>query len=101
MKPTSWLVNTSRGPIVDETALIEALKGKQLADAALDVLDIEPLPKNDPFRTLGTVMATPHLGYVSRQQYETWYGDTAAGVSEWLDAHAPAAPTTPTILVAE
>jgi phosphoglycerate dehydrogenase-like enzyme len=89
MKPTSWLVNTSRGPVVDEGALVQALKNKKLAGAALDVFDVEPLPADHPFRTLPNVLATPHLGYVSRQQYEVWYSDTVGSVASWLDAQAP------------
>lgn len=84
MKPTAWLVNTSRGPIVDEGALIQALQGNKLAGAALDVFDVEPLPTPHPFRTLGNVIATPHLGYVSRQQYEVYYGDTVTIIAAWL-----------------
>ena len=85
MKQTAWLVNTSRGPIVDENALLAALRSKAIGGAALDVFDVEPLPVDHPFRTLDNVVATPHLGYVSRQQYEVWYGDTARIVAEWLD----------------
>ena len=84
MKPTAWLVNTSRGPIVDEAALVGALRDRMLAGAALDVFDIEPLPGDHPFRTLENVLATPHLGYVSRQQYEVFYGDTVRIVAAWL-----------------
>jgi phosphoglycerate dehydrogenase-like enzyme len=85
MKPTSWLVNTSRGPIVNEAALIEALQSSRLAGAALDVFDTEPLPADHPFRTLSNVVATPHVGYVSRQQYEVFYRDTVAAITTWLD----------------
>ena len=88
MKPTAWLVNTSRGPIVDETALLAALRARAIGGAALDVFDVEPLPADHPFRTLDNVVATPHLGYVSRQQYEVWYGDTTVAVAEWLDERA-------------
>ena len=88
MKPTAWLVNTSRGPIVDEIALLAALRTKAIGGAALDVFDVEPLPVDHPFRTLDNVVATPHLGYVSRQQYEVWYGDTTVAVAEWLDERA-------------
>jgi phosphoglycerate dehydrogenase-like enzyme len=88
MKPTSWLVNTSRGPIVDEGALIQALQEKRLAGAALDVFNVEPLPKDHPFRTLENVLATPHLGYVSQEQYEVFYSDTVQSIATWLDEPA-------------
>ncbi len=86
MRPGAWLVNTSRGPIVDEDALVAALRAGRLGGAALDVFGTEPLPAGHPFRTLPNVVATPHLGYVSRQQYEVWYGDTAQHVAAWLAA---------------
>jgi phosphoglycerate dehydrogenase-like enzyme len=85
MKPTSWLINTSRGPIVDESALIQALTSRAIAGAALDVYDAEPLSPDHPFRTLDNVLATPHLGYVAEDLYRTFYGDTAISVSAWLD----------------
>ena len=85
MKLTAWLVNTSRGQIVDESSLVEALTKKKLGGAALDVFNVEPLPADHPFRTLPNVLATPHLGYVSRQQYEVFYGDTVRAISAWLD----------------
>ena len=65
MKPTALLINASRGPIVEEQALISVLKNKRIAGAAIDVFDIEPMPPSHPFRTLENVLATPHLGYVS------------------------------------
>src|ERR1700686_4625586 len=73
MKPTAWLINASRGPIVEEQALIPALQNKRLAGAAIDVFDIEPLPPSHPFRTLDNVLATPHIGYVSQGLYKTFY----------------------------
>ncbi|MEI9915058.1 MAG: NAD(P)-dependent oxidoreductase [Methylovirgula sp.] len=88
MKPTAWLVNTSRGPIVDEHALVTALSGRKLAGAAIDVFDIEPLPTKHPFRVLDNVLATPHIGYVSRSEYEVFYGETVEGVIAWLDGRA-------------
>jgi phosphoglycerate dehydrogenase-like enzyme len=85
MKPTARLINTSRGPIVDEQALISALKSKKIAGAAIDVFDTEPLPPDHPFRTLDNVLATPHLGYVSDGLYKTFYGDTVVNIRKWLD----------------
>jgi len=84
MKPTSWLVNTSRGVIVDENALIDALTSKSIAGAALDVFDTEPLPAGQPLRTLANVVATPHIGYVARDLYRTFYRDAAANIEAWL-----------------
>ena len=66
MKPTARLINASRGPIVEEQALVSVLRNKQIAGAAIDVFDVEPLPPNHPFRTLDNVLATPHVAYVSQ-----------------------------------
>ena len=85
MKPTARLINASRGPIVDEQALVSALKNKQIAGAAVDVFDIEPLPPSHPFRTLENVLATPHIGYVSDGLYKTFYEDTVSNIRKWLD----------------
>ena len=85
MKPNSWLINTSRGPIVDEGALVQALTSRAIAGAALDVFDAEPLPADHPFRTLDNVLATPHIGYVAENLYRTFYGDAATSISAWLD----------------
>jgi phosphoglycerate dehydrogenase-like enzyme len=85
MKQTAWLINASRGPIVDEQALIGVLKNKQIAGAAIDVFDIEPLPPSHPFRTLDNVLATPHIGYVSHGLYRTFYEDTVSNIRKWLD----------------
>jgi phosphoglycerate dehydrogenase-like enzyme len=70
MKRSARLINTSRGPIVDELALIEALRERHIAGAALDVFDVEPLPTDHPFRSLDNVLCTPHIGYVARDLYE-------------------------------
>jgi phosphoglycerate dehydrogenase-like enzyme len=85
MKPTARLINASRGPIVDEQALISAVRNKQIAGAAIDVFDIEPLPASHPFRTLDNVLATPHIGYVSQGLYRTFYEDSVSNIRKWLD----------------
>lgn len=88
MKPTAWLINTSRGPIVDQAALIETLQARRIAGAALDVFDAEPLPADHPFRRLDNVLATPHIGYVTEELYRTFYGDAAASIAAWLESNA-------------
>ena len=86
MKPSARLVNTSRGPIVVESALIDALANRQIAGAAIDVFDTEPLPPDHPYRKIDNLLATPHIGYVSRGLYQRFYGDTVANIVAWLDA---------------
>jgi phosphoglycerate dehydrogenase-like enzyme len=88
MKPTARLINTSRGPIVVEADLVAALKDKKIAGAAIDVFDTEPLPLDHPFRGLPNLLATPHIGYVSRGLYERFYQDTVANIRRWLDSQA-------------
>ncbi|QHC95736.1 hydroxyacid dehydrogenase [Pseudomonas sp. R84] len=83
MKPTALLVNTARGPIVDEAALIKALQKQHIAGAALDVFEQEPLPAMHPFRTLDNVLATPHVGYVSRQNYEQFFSQMIEDIQAW------------------
>jgi phosphoglycerate dehydrogenase-like enzyme len=85
MKPTAYFVNTSRGPLADENALIDALKSQAIAGAALDVFDIEPLPESHPLRSLPNVVATGHVGFVTRESYRKFYGDTVENILAWLD----------------
>jgi phosphoglycerate dehydrogenase-like enzyme len=89
MKPTAWLVNTSRGPLVDEAALIEVLDHQRIAGVALDVFAVEPLPADHPFRTLPNVVATSHVGFVTQETYEIFYGDTVKNIVAWLDGGGP------------
>jgi len=85
MKPSSRLINTSRGPIVDEPSLIKALRSHAIAGAAIDVFDEEPLAAQHPFRSMDNVLATPHIGYVSESLYRTFYGDSLANITAWLE----------------
>jgi D-3-phosphoglycerate dehydrogenase len=85
MKKTAYLINTSRGPIIDEAALIAALKGKRIAGAGLDVFDVEPLPLDHPYRTMDNVVITPHLGYVSTQNYAKYFPDIVTDIRAFLD----------------
>ena len=86
MKPTARLINTSRGPIVVEADLVAAIKDQKIAGAAIDVFDQEPLPFEHPFRSLPNLLATPHIGYVSRGLYERFYQDTVANIRRWLES---------------
>lgn len=85
MKPNAFLINTSRGPIVEEAALVDALANDRIAGAGLDVFDVEPLPPKHPLRGLSTVTLSPHLGYVTREMLSAFYSDTVEAVVAFLD----------------
>jgi phosphoglycerate dehydrogenase-like enzyme len=84
MKPTAFLINTSRGPIVDEPALIDVLGRRSIAGAGLDVFDVEPLPLEHPLRSLPNTVLTPHIGYVSKESYRIFYGQMLEDIEAWL-----------------
>ncbi|WP_428330597.1 D-2-hydroxyacid dehydrogenase family protein [Mucilaginibacter sp.] len=85
MKPTAYLINTSRGPLVDEAGLIAVLQQNKIKGAAIDVYDVEPMAADHPFRKLDNLLATPHIGYVTENTYKLFYGDTVKAIGEWLD----------------
>jgi D-3-phosphoglycerate dehydrogenase len=84
MKPTSFLVNSARGPIVDEMALLETLKSRKIAGAAVDVFSVEPLPVDHPFRKLDNLVLTPHLGYVTQETFIAHYTQMVEGIDGWF-----------------
>lgn len=85
MRPDAWLVNTSRGPVVDEAALVRALADGWIAGAALDVFDDEPLPAEHPLRLLPNTVLTPHVGYVTVDNYRDWFTTALARIAAWRD----------------
>jgi phosphoglycerate dehydrogenase-like enzyme len=85
MKPTAYLINTARGPIVDEAALLDALRNRKIAGAGLDVYDIEPLPVEHPLRKLDNVVLSPHLGYVTQENFRGSYGGVVEDIRAFLD----------------
>ncbi|MGZ3311549.1 MAG: NAD(P)-dependent oxidoreductase, partial [Xanthobacteraceae bacterium] len=89
MKPTSYLVNTARGPIVDEAALLETLKARKIAGAAIDVFSVEPLPVDQPFRKLDNLVLTPHLGYVTEESFRTHYSQMVDCIDAWTKGGEP------------
>jgi len=85
MRPTAWLVNTSRGPLIDEDALVAALQSRSIAGAGLDVYWREPLRPDHPLLQLDSVVLTPHLGYVVEESFRAFYEDTVEAIEAWLD----------------
>ena len=84
MKPTSFIVNSARGPIIDEMALLETLKARKIAGAAVDVFSVEPLPVDHPFRKLDNLVLTPHLGYVTQETFIAHYTQMVEGIDGWF-----------------
>jgi phosphoglycerate dehydrogenase-like enzyme len=101
MKPTAYLINTARGPIVEERALLAALQGRRIAGAALDVFDVEPLPPDHPLRGLENTVLTPHLGYVTWEAYHVFFRQVVDNIATWLDGRVPATALNPEALGAE
>lgn len=85
MRPTAFIVNTSRGPIIDEKALVKALTEERIAGAGIDVYDMEPLPADHPFLTLSNTVLTPHIGYVTQDNFQIYYTHAVEDISAWLD----------------
>lgn len=84
MRPTAYLINTSRGPIVDEDALVDTLRAGRIAGAGIDVFAVEPLPADHPFRSLPNVLATPHLGYVTRKTYDIFFREAVEDIAAFV-----------------
>ena len=85
MKPTAYLINTSRGPIIDEPAMLAALRDKKIGGAGLDVFDVEPLPKDHPLRKMDNVVITPHLGYVAQKNYQNYFAGVVEDIRGFID----------------
>jgi phosphoglycerate dehydrogenase-like enzyme len=89
MKPTAYLVNTARGPIVDEQALLETLQQRKIAGAGIDVFSVEPLPLDHPFRKLDNMVLTPHLGYATEESFRNHYTQMVEGIDAWFKGESP------------
>ena len=89
MKPTAFLVNSARGPIVDEAALLDVLRERKIAGAAIDVFSVEPLPVDHPFRKLDNLVLTPHLGYVTEESFRAHYSQMVECIQAWLKGEPP------------
>ena len=85
MKPTAYIVNTSRGPIIDTNSLQQALKNGTIRGAGLDVFDMEPIPLDNEYLVLKNTVLTPHVGYVTEEVYKVFYSETVEDIKHWLD----------------
>ena len=85
MKPGAFLINTARGELVNEASLLQALQAKKIAGVGIDVYAEEPMPATHPFRQLANVVITPHIGFVTEDNYRAYYGGIVAGIRAWLD----------------
>jgi phosphoglycerate dehydrogenase-like enzyme len=98
MKPTACFVNTARGGLIDEAALVEALRARRFAAAGLDVYETEPLPADHPLRELDNVVLTPHLGYVTVESYELFFRGAVENIARYLDGEIPPRALNPEVL---
>ena len=98
MKPSAYLINTARGPLVDEAALVASLREGRIAGAALDVYAVEPLPADHPFLALENVVLTPHLGYVTEEAYHVFFREVTENIVSYLDGQVPARAVNPDAL---
>jgi phosphoglycerate dehydrogenase-like enzyme len=98
MKPSAYLINTARGPLVDEAALVAALRDRRIAGAALDVYAVEPLPADHPLFALENVVLTPHLGYVTEEAYHVFFREVTENIASFLDGQVPARTVNPEAL---
>jgi phosphoglycerate dehydrogenase-like enzyme len=98
MKPNASFVNTARGQLVDEAALVEALRAKSIRGAALDVFEAEPLPADHPLRSLENVILTPHMGYVTEDSYDQFFRQAVDNIESYLDGRVPAGAMNPQVL---
>ena len=90
LKPTAYLINTARGPLVDEEALVAALRERRFAGAALDVFHQEPIPRDHPLLALDNVVLTPHVGFVTQETYRSFYSQAAESIADYLSGRTPA-----------
>jgi phosphoglycerate dehydrogenase-like enzyme len=98
MKPTACLVNTARGHLLDEEALVNALRENRIRGAALDVFQTEPLPLDHPLRSMENVVLTPHMGYVTAESYDQFFGQAVDNIEAYLDGRVPAGAINPEVV---